>query len=152
MLRKTGQYHGGVGREAEQQSSDPTPCTQANWPILRYFKPWLYYASSLARVKCRGRAQTFYANRILETVTRFKVQPVELSITCTKRLCTHPRGLTRASQLATCKREFNDALSTQNLIYRNMRWIDGWQVSRKVWKNVVMTYFNRIRIERPRKT
>jgi hypothetical protein len=43
---------------------------------------------------------------IMEVATRARVQSVELSVTCTKRLLAHPRHLTRASQLASCKRGF----------------------------------------------
>jgi hypothetical protein len=50
------------------------------------------------------RAQTFRASRIMEVATRFRVQPVELSMTRMKRLHAYHRNLTRASQLASCKR------------------------------------------------
>jgi hypothetical protein len=57
--------------------------------------------------------QEFQANRMMEVATRFKIQPVELSITCMKRLRAHPRVLTRASQLAS--------------------WIRGYRVSHVTW-------------------
>jgi hypothetical protein len=43
----------------------------------------------------------------MEVATRFKVKPIELSITCVRRLRAHPRHLTRASKLVLCKRGFN---------------------------------------------
>jgi len=49
------------------------------------------------------RRQTFHASRIMAVVTHFKVQPAELPIICMKRLRAHPRYLTRASKLASCK-------------------------------------------------
>jgi hypothetical protein len=51
-------------------------------------------------------AQTFHASGIMEVATRFKVKPVELFVTCMKRQRSHPRYLTPASQLASCKRGF----------------------------------------------
>jgi hypothetical protein len=50
------------------------------------------------------RAQTFHARRIMEVASRFKIQPVGLSITCIKRVRAHPRHVTRTSQLASCTR------------------------------------------------
>jgi hypothetical protein len=48
---------------------------------------------------------------VMEQATSFKIKPVELSVTYMKRLCAHPRDLTRASQLTSCKRGFNDLLN-----------------------------------------
>jgi hypothetical protein len=64
------------------------------------------------------RTQTFHASRIMEAATRFKVKPVEVSITCVKNLRAHRRDLTRVSQLASCKRglvfETNGVLSSKS--------------------------------------
>jgi hypothetical protein len=43
------------------------------------------------------------ANRIIKVATRFRVKPVELFITCMKRLRAHHRHFTRASKLSWCK-------------------------------------------------
>jgi hypothetical protein len=53
------------------------------------------------------RARTFHVSRIMEVATRFRVKPVELFISGMKRLRAHPRHLTRASKLASCKRRLN---------------------------------------------
>jgi hypothetical protein len=50
--------------------------------------------------------QTFQESRIVEVSTRFKIQHVELLITCMKRLRAHLRDMTRASKIASCKRGF----------------------------------------------
>jgi hypothetical protein len=52
------------------------------------------------------RAQTSQESRILEVSTRFKVQHVELLVTCIKRLRAHLRDMTRASKIASCNRGF----------------------------------------------
>jgi hypothetical protein len=57
------------------------------------------------------RAQTSHASTILTVGTRFKVKHVELFITLMKRQRTHPRHLTRASQLALCKRGLSEELT-----------------------------------------
>jgi hypothetical protein len=60
------------------------------------------------------RMQTFHANRIIQVVTRFIVQPVEVFVifsrlvpqrlkyvTCMKCLCAHTHEWTQANQLAS---------------------------------------------------
>jgi hypothetical protein len=64
----------------------------------------------LARVKSRGCA----GSRIVEVATRFKVKHVKLFITCMQFLRAHPRHLTRASELASCKRRLNNDKSFVN--------------------------------------
>jgi hypothetical protein len=53
------------------------------------------------------RAHTFLASGIMEVATRIEVQLVELPLTYMKRLRVHPRDLTRASKLTSCKRGLN---------------------------------------------
>jgi hypothetical protein len=51
------------------------------------------------------RAQMFHASSIMKVATSFKVQPVELSITCMKSPPRHPRDLTQSSQVASCEHD-----------------------------------------------
>jgi hypothetical protein len=65
------------------------------------------------------RAQTFHASRVMEVATRFKAKPVEFSTTCMKRLRSHPLHLTRASQLALCKRVLSKHHNAMHKILRH---------------------------------
>lgn len=42
----------------------------------------------------------------MEVATRYKAQPVELSVSCMKCRRPHPRHLTRASQRLSCARGY----------------------------------------------
>jgi hypothetical protein len=59
----------------------------------------LHSAIWLSGIKCHGRAQTYHASRMIAVWTHFKIQHVKISITCMKRLRTHPRHMTCESKL-----------------------------------------------------
>jgi len=75
--------------------------------LFRKTSTWRWRSVKAAFTRCKLAcasqvpemcAQTFHASIIIEVSTRFKVQLVELLITCMKR----PRNLARASRLGSC--------------------------------------------------
>jgi hypothetical protein len=90
-------------------------------------KPRWHDESLLTRVKCRECARRRFI--IMEVATLFKVKPIELYNTFMKRLRAHPWVFTRASQLASCKRGFNDCSALLTSEFRTVYLLtDTWVV------------------------
>jgi hypothetical protein len=97
--------------------STPSGLRPSSWDVPKAAVTW-YKLTRVSQVPGM-RAQTFLSSRITKAATSFKVKPVEIFITCTKRLRAHPRHMTRASKFASCKCRFKHTVKCFTLLLRH---------------------------------